>query len=141
MYIGLRTNRYGPRTTSRRGGSNGAGVPFPTNANVRMHHRASAAPTAAMTSPPSCVSPNVAGRWTPDHSRTRPGRNTSRKPMNSVAYVTARISTNTGSSGGMGTQIVARRGEDFFLHVRDGALERCARGLLVTAAAERMRQV
>src|SRR6266498_4834309 len=37
---GLRVKRYGPRTTSRRGGSNGAGRPRPTNANINMHQSA-----------------------------------------------------------------------------------------------------
>jgi len=40
----LRTKRYGPATTSLRGGSNGAAVPLPTNANVTRHHTTSANP-------------------------------------------------------------------------------------------------
>src|SRR5437762_443739 len=51
-YIGFRTQRYGPETTRRRGGSNGAGVPRPRHANSQTHGSAIAAPIA-MTIQPS----------------------------------------------------------------------------------------
>src|SRR5436309_850282 len=93
MYIGLRTHRYGPATTSFRGGSKGAGVPLPMNTNVRMDAIASAAPATMISIARICTSPIVAGRTMPAGARMRSGTNTSSNPMNSVAYVSARKST------------------------------------------------
>src|SRR2546428_7819099 len=85
LYIGFRTKRYGPRTTSLRGGSKGAGVPLPTTTNVRMHQIAITAPPTATIAPTSSMGPNAAGRTTPDHARTRAGslehRRTCRGPL------------------------------------------------------------
>src|SRR6266516_3629964 len=50
-YIGFRTHRYGPETTRRRGGSNGAGVPRPRQANSQTHGSATAAPIATTIQP------------------------------------------------------------------------------------------
>src|SRR5713226_2670216 len=49
--MGLRTKRYGPRTTRWRGGSMGAGVPRPVTANSHRHQKYPAAPTARNTKP------------------------------------------------------------------------------------------
>src|SRR5580698_7949979 len=46
--MGLRTQRYGPRVTTRRGASHGPGVPRPTAAKFHAQHRYRTAP-AAMT--------------------------------------------------------------------------------------------
>src|SRR6266542_2094293 len=51
-YIGLRTKRYGPLITSRRGGSNGAGVPKPRHANSQTQGRPMIAPIATTIHPP-----------------------------------------------------------------------------------------
>ncbi len=93
MYMGLRTQRYGPAITSLRGGSNGAGVPLPMNANVRTDAIASAAPATMISIARICRSPIVAGRTMPAGARIRSGTNTSSSPMNSVAYVSARNRT------------------------------------------------
>ena len=85
MYIGLRTIRYGPTTTKRRGGSNGAGVPRPITTKATMHHSARTAPLAPTTTPPTCAAPMLTGRTIPDHERTRAGKNTSNKPIKRVA--------------------------------------------------------
>src|SRR5712691_4492715 len=52
-YMGLRTKRYGPVMTSRRGGSKGAGVPRPRQANSQTHGRPMAAPIATKILPVS----------------------------------------------------------------------------------------
>src|SRR6267143_363603 len=49
--MGLRTKRYGPRTTRWRGGSIGAGVPRPVTANSHKHQKYPAAPAARTTRP------------------------------------------------------------------------------------------
>jgi hypothetical protein len=49
MYIGLRTQRYGPAATKRRGGSHGPGVPLPTIANAHRHQKYRAAPKTMTT--------------------------------------------------------------------------------------------
>src|SRR5260221_5289779 len=94
MYIGFRTYRYGPTSTSNRGGSNGAGVPRPERVKVKMHQRASRAPVAPTITPANCATPMFSGRTMPDHDRTRLGRKTSMKPINPVAYTIVRIRTN-----------------------------------------------
>src|SRR5437870_524329 len=94
MYIGLRTKRYGPTMTSRRGGSNGAGVPRPITMKVAMHQTATSVPAVPTTKPTTCAAPMFGGRTIPDHDRTRAGKNTRRKPTKSVAYVIVRTSTN-----------------------------------------------
>lgn len=98
MYIGFLTNRYGPATTNRLGGSNGAGVPRPITMNVAMHHSARTAPLAPTTTAAICAAPRLAGRTIPDHESSRAGRNTSRKPMKRVEYVSARMRTNVAAS-------------------------------------------
>src|SRR6266849_8246646 len=49
--MGLRTKRYGPRTTRWRGGSMGAGVPRPVTANSHRHQKYPPAPAARRTRP------------------------------------------------------------------------------------------
>ena len=98
MYIGFLTNRYGPATTSCLGGSNGAGVPRPITMNVAMHHSARIAPPTPTATPVICAAPRLSGRTIPDHESSRAGRNTSRKPMKSVEYVSARMRTNVAAS-------------------------------------------
>src|SRR6266536_2223436 len=44
--MGLRTHLYGPVATTRRGASQGPGVPRPTTANTHTHHRYNPAPSA-----------------------------------------------------------------------------------------------
>jgi hypothetical protein len=84
MYIGFLTNRYGPASTSRRGGSSRIGVPRPTVTKVAMHQTATKAPIAPTTKPAICMGPTLAGRTIPDQESTRAGRNTSTKPMKRV---------------------------------------------------------
>ena len=48
---------------SRRGGSNGAGVPLPTTAKVPTQHTASAAPQAPSAMPRICRAPIAGGGW------------------------------------------------------------------------------
>src|SRR5436190_2154981 len=58
-YIGLRTKRYGPLITSLRGGSNGAGVPRPRQANSQTHGRPMSAPHATTIQPSGCGESNA----------------------------------------------------------------------------------
>src|ERR1700682_657004 len=58
-YIGLRTQRYGPLTTSRRGGSNGAGVPRPRQAKARTQGTPITVPMATTIQPRGCGSSNA----------------------------------------------------------------------------------
>ena len=74
MYMGFRTKRYGPRITSRRGGSNGAGVPLPMNAKVNTHQSAIAAPIVPIIIPATCGAPMTAGRTMPDQAKNRAGK-------------------------------------------------------------------
>src|SRR5215831_7669179 len=92
--IGLRTKRYGPRTTRRRGGSIGSGVPRPCVANVRTHHSAIPTPTPTIAIPASCRAPHLGGATRPDHVAMRMGTKTMNSERNNIAYVRARASTN-----------------------------------------------
>ena len=94
MYIGFLTTPYGPMVTRRRGGSNGAGVPFPIRTNVTMQANASAAPATPSSMPVPCQMPTVAGAGTPAPDNILDGRNISTRPMNNVEYVTARATRN-----------------------------------------------
>ncbi len=51
LIIGLRTCRYTPTTTSRRGGSHGASVPRPTVAKCHTVTHTSVSPNAMITVP------------------------------------------------------------------------------------------
>ena len=51
VYIGFRTHRYGPRTTRRRGGSNGAGVPAPVHAKLNIAGSTKASPAMTTATP------------------------------------------------------------------------------------------
>ena len=57
MYMGLRTYRYTPLTTSWRGGSMGAGVPLPRIANSQPQRKYSAAPQANSRIPAAAIQP------------------------------------------------------------------------------------
>jgi hypothetical protein len=57
-----------------RGGSNGAGVPFPMNTKVNTHQSAIAVPIVTMIIPATCGAPVVAGRTMPDQDKKRTGR-------------------------------------------------------------------
>src|SRR5262245_46036226 len=50
-YIGFRTYLYGPRTTSRLGGSIGANVPWPIEKKSQMHQSNPAAPISIKGEP------------------------------------------------------------------------------------------
>src|SRR5262245_36054170 len=50
-YMGLRTYRYSPRTTSCSVGAGGAGVPLPWTANCANAVRSATAPTPVSTAP------------------------------------------------------------------------------------------
>ena len=50
-YIGLRTNRYEPRSTNLSGGAHGAGVPRPWSANRAVVSSTSAPPQTRRTTP------------------------------------------------------------------------------------------
>ena len=80
MYMGFRTNRYGPRIIRRRGGSNGAGVPLPIHAKVKMHHNAMTAPMPPMIIPMICGASIAVGRTMPDQDRTRVWQIDEQKP-------------------------------------------------------------
>src|SRR6185436_10810618 len=58
-----------------------------------MHQRARAAPSAATAMPATCEGPATGTAGIPARERSRAGTNTSRKPMKSAEYVSARATT------------------------------------------------
>src|SRR3990170_1761698 len=95
--MGFLSRRYGPRITRRLGGSNGAGVPFPSVANARTQLTANPRPTMPTRLPNACDNPKLRGARKPAMANISAGTNQSRNPANSVAYASARIRVNMGT--------------------------------------------
>src|SRR5438034_4874710 len=76
--MGLRTQRYGPVATTRRGASHGPGVPRPTTAKFQTHHRYSAVPNAITAAAGQTVATAVGSKRVSTHQgiRTAPAPGT-----------------------------------------------------------------
>ncbi len=89
VIIGLRTYRYGPATTSRCGGSQGAGVPEPKRKNMAIDDNENPAAGTASThpnqNPSEFGSGRVAANRVPDVSqKINPGTKRSTVPGNTM---------------------------------------------------------
>src|SRR6266540_452385 len=93
--MGLRTQRYGPTATRRRGASHGPGVPLPTTAKAETHARYRTAPAAITTTayqatgvgvpPPLLLSIHQGTRTPP-----APGTTTLKRTFRSARLTSAR---------------------------------------------------
>jgi len=114
--IGLRTYRYGPRTTRWRGGSQGASVPFPSLANRRIDETKSNSPSTSRPSPTICaircgvVVPSAS--CTPFVRAIQKGISTATTNGSEAIASTCRIRISTGSG-----HLTAAQGRRTFLRV------------------------
>src|SRR6266511_755371 len=92
--MGLRTQRYGPTVTRRRGASHGPGVPLPTTAKAETHARYRAAPAAITTTAYQFTGVGVPPPLLSIHQGTRtppvPGTTTLKRMFRSARLTSAR---------------------------------------------------
>src|SRR5574341_2315205 len=86
--MGLRTQRYGPTATNRRGASHGPGVPRPTLAKSQMHERYKAAPMTIRLAAYHAAGVGIA----PPRVRIHHGIHTAPEPGTTTVNKTFRIS-------------------------------------------------
>src|ERR1700737_3545811 len=92
QYIGLRTTRYGPSITNFFGGSIGAGVPSPRNANPQNAHNKYNAAPATIRTQPRTLAPAPAGPAPRGTSQF--GTKMVQKPGTTIVKITVRTSAD-----------------------------------------------